>query len=204
MLPQLVYAVQLMGESGIGTGRSSRFKMGRFTLEKVCTEQQTIFTGDKGVLHKTENIPQLQLDQQDLTDMTSVQVDILTPLRLKQGNKLKRNLPFHTLIRTGLRRIAALEEAYNDGEPEIDYRGLVERAGKITIQKSQLRWQQLFRWSNRQKKIVSLSGLGGTITYQGNLTEFMPILHYCEQVNIGKQTAFGLGEIEVHAPTSSP
>ena len=126
-----------------------------------------------------------------------MQVTLQTPLRLKQNNRLNLDLPFHVLIRACLRRIAALEEAYGGGEPNLDYRGLVKRAEKITILKSHLRWQQLFRWSNRQRKKVSLSGLGGTNTYQGDLEEFMPILRYCEQVNIGKQTVFGLGKIGV-------
>jgi hypothetical protein len=72
MLPQVVYAVQLMGESGIGAGR--RYKMGRFTLEKVSTEDQTVYSGDKGVLHQSENSRQIRLDQHNTANVTSVQV----------------------------------------------------------------------------------------------------------------------------------
>jgi CRISPR/Cas system endoribonuclease Cas6 (RAMP superfamily) len=60
-----------------------------------------------------------------------------------------------------------------------------------------LHWQTLQRYSNRQRQKVSLSGLMGIATYEGNVTEFVPILHYASQVHVGKQTLFGLGEIKI-------
>lgn len=195
MLPQLVYAVQLMGESGIGAGR--RYKLGRFDLEKVTAAKQTVYTGDQGVLHATENFRQIQLEKQHSNDTSCLNVALLTPLRLKQENKLNGDLPFHILIRAALRRIAALESAYNSGEPNLDYRGLVQRAEQIKISRSKLHWQKLYRYSNRQRQKISLSGIGGSIEYEGDLSAFLPILRYCEQVNVGKQTVFGLGKIKV-------
>jgi hypothetical protein len=46
MLPQIFYAVQLMGESGIGAAAGT--KWGRFTLEKVSIENQTVYSDEKG------------------------------------------------------------------------------------------------------------------------------------------------------------
>jgi len=40
LLPQIVYSVQLMGESGIGSGR--RHGLGRFSLEKTSSGSQTM------------------------------------------------------------------------------------------------------------------------------------------------------------------
>jgi hypothetical protein len=197
LLPQIVYSVRHMGESGIGSGR--RHGMGRFTLSTITTEKQTIYTDHDQVLHTPEGTKTIQLENGKRGDTQTVQVTMHAPLRMKKGNKLNLDLPFHVLIRACLRRIAALEEAYGGGEPDLDYRGLVNRAEQIEIKKSQVRWQELFRWSNRQQKKISLSGLGGTISYKGDIAEFMPILRYCEQVNIGKQTVFGLGRISIHA-----
>ena len=42
-----------------------------------------------------------------------------------------------------------------------------------------------------------MGGMQGSVTYEGELTEFLPLLRFCEAVNLGKQTAFGLGRIEV-------
>jgi len=194
-LPQLAYAVQMMGEAGIGSGR--RQGLGRFQLEKIATEQDVVFDEATPVLKKCANIPMLCLEEPATIETESLTVSLQTPLRLKQNNTLGRSLPFHILIRTSLRRIAALEDAYGGGEPDLDYRGLVQRAGKVQATDSTIRWRELYRYSNRQKKKVSLSGLTGSVSFRGDLTEFVPIIRYAEQVNIGKQTVFGLGNINL-------
>ncbi len=195
LLPQLIYAVRLMGESGIGAGR--RQGLGRFQLTEVTSGEQSIFTDETSALQKCQNPNRIHMADIPFHEIPAVQVTLHTPLRLKHGNKLKRDLPFHVLVRAGLRRIAALEEAYGGGEPNLDYKGLVKRADLVKTADSHIRWQELFRYSNRQQKKVSLSGLGGVITYEGDLREFMPILYYSQQVNIGKQTVFGLGQVNV-------
>ncbi len=195
-LPQLVYAVQMMGEAGIGSGR--RQGLGRFQLENVSTEKEEIFNAENPVLRKCKKSSLLQLEETVATETESLTLNLQTPLRLKQNNKLARDLPFHVLIRTTLRRIAALEDAYGGGEPDLDYRGLVQRAEKVETGETTVRWQELYRYSNRQRKKVSLSGLAGNVSYHGSLTEFVPIIRYAEQVNIGKQTVFGLGKIDMN------
>ena len=93
-----------------------------------------------------------------------------------------------------------MEIAYSQegrGEPALDYSGLARRAESIHLKQSNLRWRELKRYSNRQQQKVSLSGLVGSSTYEGELAEFVPILKYISQVHIGKQTLFGLGKIEI-------
>jgi hypothetical protein len=198
LLPQIVYGVINMGEAGIGSG--SRQGLGRFRLHKVTVDEQNLYTDAERILHTPPALHEIKLDSGTMEEVDAVQVRLQTPLRLKLNNDLQRDLPFHLLIRAGLRRIAALEDAYGQGEPDLDFKGLVDRAQQVEVQDAQLRWRELFRWSNRQKKKVSLGGLGGSIIYRGSLGEFLPILTYCQQVNVGKQTAFGLGRISVHCP----
>ncbi|PIP08439.1 MAG: hypothetical protein COX51_04395 [Syntrophobacteraceae bacterium CG23_combo_of_CG06-09_8_20_14_all_50_8] len=112
-------------------------------------------------------------------------------------NALESALPFHVLIRAALRRVSALFAAYGDGEPDLDYRGLVRRAQEITIEESHLHWFDWRRWSNRQDQEMLMGGLIGTVAYSGDLTEFIPLLHLCETLHLGKQTAFGLGKIKI-------
>ncbi len=195
LLPHLIHAVQFMGESGIGSGR--RHGLGRFTIEKIVAGQHILYKRPDNTIHPPGKTDKIFIEPCPDNDICSVQVKLVTPLRLKQHNRLNLDLPFHTLIRACLRRIAALEEAYGQGEPNLDYQGLVQRAGDVAIGESSLRWQPLFRWSNRQKQKVSLAGLAGVVTYRGRLTEFIPLLRYCEQVNIGKQTVFGLGRMQL-------
>jgi len=195
LLPQIVYAVRHMGESGIGSGR--RQGLGRFNIKTIVAGQQILYEDGENVLHPLEKINTIDVENITEKGICSLETILQTPLRLKQNNRLNLDLPFHVLVRACLRRIAALEEAYGGGEPELDYRGLVRRAEQVKIHHSQLRWQPLYRWSNRQKKKVSLGGVGGSIIFEGNLEEFMPILRYGEQVNIGKQIVFGLGKIQL-------
>ncbi len=195
LLPQIVYAVRLMGESGIGAGR--RHGMGRFVLQQIVTTGRNIYLADNEVLRQPEKIERLRLADPGDGAISRLQVDLLTPLRLKQSNRMELNLPFHVLIRACLRRISSLEDAYGAGEPDLDYRGLASRAGEVREKTKNIRWQKLLRWSSRQRQNTSLSGLAGSIGYQGELREFLPILRYAEQVNIGKQTVFGLGKFRL-------
>ncbi len=196
LLPRVIYGVINMGEAGIGSGRGRG--LGRFRLLRVSVGEEHVYTDTERVLHTPQVLGKIELLTPTREDVDAVQVNLQTPLRLKQHNSLQRDLPFHVLIRAGLRRIAALEDAYGQGEPDLDFKGLVDRALQIKVAQTQLRWRELFRWSNRQRKKVSLGGLGGSIVYRGALDEFLPILRYCRQVNVGKQTVFGLGRLSVH------
>lgn len=197
MLPILIYAIRFMGESGIGSG--TRRGMGRFVLEEVKNAQETVYSAADNTVCQPQGgqVNPIELSPVNGEHPQTVTVTMQTPLRLKQKNRLQQDLPFHLLVRTCLRRITALERAYGDGDPQLDYAGLIKRAEKIKAEKNELRWQNLHRWSNRQKKKISLSGIGGLVTYQGDLGEFMPILNYGSRVNIGKQTVFGLGKMDV-------
>jgi len=195
LLPQLVYAVRQMGESGIGSGR--RRGMGRFELLEVASGDELCYVSGEDLLFRPAMMNKLSLGGEDDSVPRSLRISFVTPLRMKRGNSLQDSLPFSELIRASLRRVASLEEAYGVGEPELDYRGLIERAGAVEISTSSLHWQRLFRWSNRQKKKVSLAGLGGEVSYRGQLGEFLPLLRYASRVNIGKQTVFGLGNFHI-------
>ncbi len=44
---------------------------------------------------------------------------------------------------------------------------------------------------------MSLGGVLGTVTYEGNNSEFIPFLKLGEFIHIGKGTSFGLGRYEI-------
>jgi len=85
---------------------------------------------------------------------------------------------------------------YGNGEPALDYRGLVKRAGTVSIVESDLRWFDWQRYSLRQDKAMLMGGMTGSITYEGKIDEYMPLIDFCSKVHLGKQTAFGLGKIK--------
>ena len=44
---------------------------------------------------------------------------------------------------------------------------------------------------------MSLCGVIGTVSYEGDISEFMSLLKLGEYVHVGKGTSFGLGKYEI-------
>lgn len=201
-LPHIVYSIQQMGRSGIGA--AVRHGFGRFELETIKSKDTVLYENTAKELHNTPVTTELRPDCSTVSPVHSLLCTLETPLRLKHNNTLFRELPFHVLIRAALRRITALESAYGQGEPALDYSDLVHQARQIKAVNSTLRWQETLRYSNRQQQKVSLSGLVGSAEYQGNLTPFVPLLEYGSRVHLGKQTVFGLGKIALQWDLPTP
>jgi hypothetical protein len=194
-LPYFIFAFEQMGQ--IGAGQRINRHRPRFVLEKVTANGAEIYTGVARKIQGNYLPENMVPPAMPSNPVQRLEINLLTPLRLKYQNALESALPFHVLIRAALRRISPLFTAYGDGEPDLDYRGLVHRAQEIAIEEAHLHWFDWRRWSNRQDQEMLMGGLIGTITYSGNLTEFMPLLYLCEKLHIGKQTAFGLGKIRI-------
>lgn len=194
-LPHLVYAVKSMGESGLGKDTASG--QGKFALTEVRHGEQIVYDGKN--LSQPAVLPEPACSATaSPAPVSRLVISTITPLRLKADNHLQDELPFHLLIRAALRRISSLEAAYGLGEPALDYKGLVARAGRVEIESSSCRWMEIERYSSRQKTSMLIGGLMGRMVYAGDqLEEFLPLLRYCEKIHLGKQTAFGLGRIRI-------
>ena len=194
-LPYVIYAIEQMGR--IGVGKRIEGKRAGFELRRVTTEGERLvyFSDDKKI---REGSFTHKLLIEELTGTAdALEVTLETPLRLKFQNRLEADLPFHVLARAMLRRISSLTNYHGDGEPPLDYRGLVKRARDVEITDSSLEWYDWKRYSNRQDQYMLMGGITGKICYSGNLGEFVPLLKFCEKVHIGKQTSFGLGKIRI-------
>ena len=192
-LPYFVYAFEQMGQ--IGVGRHVRGKRAQFQLLEVITSGTNVIykAEDRSLLH---NEPvNLLLEEIEPEDLQEVTVRLLTPLRLKYQEHLQAELPFHVLIRAVLRRVTALNTYFGNGEPRLDYKGLVARAYEISTIKSTIRWFDWERYSNRQEQSILLGGMVGETTYRGKMGKFLPLIRYAERVHLGKATTFGLGKI---------
>jgi hypothetical protein len=194
-LPYFIYAIDRMGD--IGIGKKIDGKRGRFSLREVKFGRNTIYTASDQKLNASDTAQPLHLAKiKNQPDGKSRLIIFLeTPLRIKFENRLKADLPFHVLIRAMLRRCASLLDCYGDGEPALDYRGLVKRAGEVIVVEADLKWFDWKRYSHRQDKSMLMGGMTGSVTYEGNISEFMPLVDFCAEVHVGKQTAFGLGKI---------
>ena len=197
-LPYFIYTFDQLGERGIGRGRGS------FLLESVEETAGkggvTIYDGQEKILRKGPppiDYSAIQKEAQSFKGLTHLGLRLLTPLRLRYGRKLVEELQFHILFRNLLRRLSALYELHCGGKLELHSKGLVERATKVEVAKSDLRWYDWERYSGRQKLRMKLGGLRGEVTFQGNLEEFIPYLLMGELLHAGKGATFGLGKYEI-------
>ncbi|MBW1959731.1 MAG: CRISPR system precrRNA processing endoribonuclease RAMP protein Cas6 [Deltaproteobacteria bacterium] len=195
-LPYFIYAIDQMGK--IGIGKKVNGKRGRFVLKMVKCGKKVIYSDTDQKLNATDSIETLSLPETENHTNTnfSLKVILETPLRLKFENRLKADLPFHVLVRAMFRRVSSLLNCYGDGEPALDYKTLVKRADAVSILESDLKWFDWQRYSHRQDKAMIMGGLTGSITYSGEIGEYMPLIDFCSKVHLGKQTAFGLGKIK--------
>ncbi|MBA4395780.1 MAG: CRISPR-associated protein Cas6 [Syntrophus sp. (in: bacteria)] len=199
-LPYFVYALDQIGQTGIG--KRIEGKRGTFSLKEVTAGRDVVYSADCGKILEGQFAHELLLTHApaDPRRTDALEINLLTPLRLKYENHLEASLPFHILVRAVLRRISSLCAHYGGGEPDLDYRGLVARARDVKILSSSLRWFDWQRYSNRQDQAMLMGGMIGKIHYTGDLGEFIPLLRFCEKVHLGKQTTFGLGKISIHLP----
>lgn len=196
-LPYFVYAFDQMGEKGIG--KKIKGQRGSFILEEIFSKERKIYSHLDARLNIVDTVEILELNEIETKENVSskIKLTLRTPLRIKYQNRLKADLPFHILVRAMLRRVLMLFNVFGSGEPSVDYQGLIDRSKNVSIVDSNLKWFDWERYSNRQNAKMMMGGLVGFITYEGAVTEFIPLLKLCEKLHVGKQTAFGLGKIEL-------
>lgn len=193
-LPYFVYAFEQMG--AIGIGKRVNGSRGRFTLKSVKKGDVSIYSESDQNLRLSEPVQDL-MPADGGNSNSSIRVRLDTPLRLKFENEIKADLPFHVLVRAMLRRVSSLLNTWGDGEPDLDYKGLIERAADVRTADNALRWFDWKRYSNRQERKMFMGGMLGSVVYEGDLEEYLPLLHFCENVHLGKNTSFGLGKIRL-------
>lgn len=190
-LPFFVYALEEMGRAGVGRREGDR--RGRFEVHDVLADGRSIFNREANELSATTKPAMLALDSTGPSQRGALHVGFQTPLRLKFKNRLHDQLPFHLLARAMLRRIASLFEWFGQGEPAVDYKGLVAAAQGVETARSDLHWLDVKRYSSRQDQALLMGGIKGSVVYEGDIGPFLPLLDICRRLHVGKQTAFGLG-----------
>ena len=127
----------------------------------------------------------------------TITISLLTPLRLRFDGHITDKIEFHVLIRNLLRRISSLSYFHCGEKFQVDFKGLIEKAKAVNQTKSDIHWYDWKRYSTRQEEWMSLGGVTGTVSYEGDISDFMPLLRLGEYVHVGKGTSFGLGKYEI-------
>jgi CRISPR/Cas system endoribonuclease Cas6 (RAMP superfamily) len=139
----------------------------------------------------------------DSTRPPACRIEILTPLRVKRDGRHvgPQDFRFADFFGPLLRRISMLTAFHTDTPLETDFRGLMEAARQTTAV-CQLTWQDLTRYSSRQKTTMKLGGVLGRIDLvNDDLAPFWPYLWLGRFVHAGSGATMGLGRYEIY-PTS--
>ncbi|MCF6157630.1 MAG: CRISPR system precrRNA processing endoribonuclease RAMP protein Cas6 [wastewater metagenome] len=203
-LPYCILAFERLGMTGIGKGR------GKYLVESVSTlkddVETMVFSGkEKRLSGKGYSVSFASImsgreaDRQRWFQKRSLEITFVTPGRFEyDGEVVTRELEFHILFRSILRRLSTLLYFHcNNVTLPIDYKQFIGDAMSVKIDGNNLSWQDYRRYSTRREKRMTLGGLTGTIRYQGNLEPFIPFLLLAEYIHVGKSVSFGFGKISV-------
>ncbi len=195
LLPYFILTFREVGRIGIGKGRR-RYLLERIEKELADGNKSVIFfSGDEMIINEPSEINFEDAKRRaSLLPQDKVILEFLTPARIKFRGSLYSEFLFRPLFQRLIGRISSLLYFHCREKLDLDFKGLIERADKIKIESSDLKWRDWERYSKRQDMRMKLGGVLGTITYSGDLGEFLSFLALGEYVHIGKGTPFGLGK----------
>ncbi len=202
-LPYVVHAFAHLGRTnGIGRG-SGAGSGGRFEIESVVQRRAdgAIPLLDRTRVTLTEPRVESVLNRLSTpsSPLRAVQIAFRSPTRLVFDDDQECEPEFHILIRNALRRISYLTYFHAGYEPDLPFRELVDASRRVEAVNQSTRWVRWSRFSTRQAQRIPMAGLVGSVVYVGELERFWPLLVLAQVTHVGKQVAFGLGQIEVEA-----
>ena len=194
-LPYFIYVLNEIGKSGLGRAQAPYRLLA--VIDGSRPDGPVVFDAREQVLR--EDFAGLSLDtfaaaeREDIRKMT---LQFMTPLRMKTHGGYQEEgeqIDFAAVFNLLLGRIEALSFFHCGGQwtPSEELR---TAARQIQVTDRQLSFQYLERYSNRQQRTLPLHGLVGTLTFAGDVGQFLPVLQIGEYLHIGAGTAFGLGQ----------
>ncbi len=194
-LPYFIQSMAKLGVQGIGKGGGevqlrSVLSLGMNGSHRELLDEESGRISDSAYFVNWEDFTP--------TDTQEVTLRFLTPVQLQHKGKLiKGPIPFRLLVTNLLRRWKMLERFYGDGKNSTPWELERQEVGSVVVSDFDVQWQSFSRWSNRQKRYHPLYGLTGSVTYEGDLTPWTPLLQLGEWMHLGKKTSFGLGQYEL-------
>lgn len=202
-LPYIVYAVELMAQHGFGFARVP-FKLEEVLIVNERNENFTIYTPQNKEPQMTRITPH-QTEVKTLYDLVAwrlTQLDMqdtltllfITPTWVEIKKESLKSINCEQLVKRLSWRIARLFELYGDAPLIYDHKALIAQAATVETTSEHLWTHHFERYSNRRHDKTPMQGFLGEITYRGApLKELLPLIIAGEFLQLGKETAFGLG-----------
>jgi len=198
--PSFIRAVEAMGKGGLARRR------GKFSISQVVCGEQVVAEPD----HSPQIVmtPPAQIHWPGLEDPPEARDQMLmvrlkTPLKVKQDGQNAPELSFQTLVRMTLRRIADVLKNFGEGEPDVEYKALLEAAGTVRTIQSELAWYDWQNHVSRRDRSLLKGSILGSVSFQGRLAVFRPLLDMGRQLHIGRQAECGLGQFDFSSPAET-
>ncbi|MEO0099666.1 MAG: CRISPR system precrRNA processing endoribonuclease RAMP protein Cas6 [candidate division WOR-3 bacterium] len=189
-LPYFIYSFEEMAQKGLGKDR------GRLEIESLNQGKEIIYDGKTKTIKSKIKEEELKIEKRR-KPVKEIKIKLLTPLRIIYQGKTAQNLDFHIVMRNLLRRLGLISYFHSPVPFPIAYQDLIKKAMAIKTRRTNFQILDLTRYSSRQERRIKLEGLIGEVTYEGDLTEFIPYLKIGERIHIGKGTVFGFGKYKL-------
>jgi hypothetical protein len=135
--------------------------------------------------------------ESDLPETRRIRVAFRTPTELKSNAEPVAKPEFGVLFARARDRVSTLRSLYGAGPLEIDFEALGERASAVRMTRCQVRHLTARRRSSRTGQSHGIGGLVGWAEYEGDLSEFLPILRAAQWTGVGRHCVWGNGELRV-------
>ncbi len=196
-LPYIIVAFQKVGRRGLERERG-QYEIVRVDLLRG-EEAIPVFDPFTQTLVSCPPVPVHARDDRSAS-VNSLNLQFLTPLRLKEKGRLVSRLTFPLLFDRLLQRLSLLAALYGSGNGLPEFGTLRGRAQNIRADGDDLYWYDWERYSGRQQSAMKFGGLQGKIRFAGELGPFLPLLRAGESLNVGQLTTFGLGRYKIDLP----
>lgn len=200
-LSHFVTVFQQVAHMGLGASGGQAVLDSVWQMDSSRRQTSTVYDGN--VLKPPDRALELSLAP-EIYEISRVIVDFLTPTELKSAGGKAREPDFPTLFARARDRVSTLRGFYGAGFPDLDFRGLGDRAARVRLTTFQGRHVNVNRRSSRTGQVHGLGGFIGTAEYEGSLSEFIPFLRAAEWTGVGRQTVWGKGEIRLRFSPALP
>ncbi len=175
-LPYVLSAIKkAVEEHGFGKERKT------MKIRQISISNMIVYDGKKFL--SLENISTNKLIINSFSP--NVELKFIMPLRIKENNRFAKNsVKLHTLINNIHMRYNQLKGNSPDK---------IAQRVKGEIVDTDMKFIEMRRYSNRQRKGMQIGGLKGIMTIEGLDPKSYEYLKIGEIIGVGKQTVFGLG-----------
>jgi hypothetical protein len=184
LIPVFAEALDSMGRAGTYGGG---FRV--VSVESALPPHHVLYDGSR----MATSVPLWQAEE-EAGPVEGARLEFLSPLRLRVDGRYTSQPGFTGIVQSLLRRIHLLTVIYAGREADSGWlRPLYEAADGVRTTQARFRPFLFERFSGRQERPIPMDGVVGSLAVRGDLTRLAPFLKAGQWLNVGSQTALGLG-----------